>query len=224
MTNRTFAISVLCSAVVHSVAAVAVWQPWQDWQSAKSDSIQISYIKYVEEPKVLPPVPKPAAATQPRPPVSEAVQRYRAYKKQAVVKAKSMAMPVTPPAPAPTQTAATQAAAPDMRTSADLLADPKSKEVFESYFVVVKDRIHQVVRRKYSRASVGEGQVALVFILRSDGRLENVWTVEKMSKADILVKNFARTCVRDAAPFPKFPESLGMNRISFNITIIFDEM
>lgn len=225
MTNKTFALSVFCSLAVHSALAVAVWQPWSD--SSQDNTLQISYIKYPEQkpPAITlpPPVqPKQVATPPPRPISERAAQRRQARKAQVPVKPKPVIQtPATQPMSA---NDALKEVPAEIRSSADLLSDPKSKEVFESYFVLIKDRIHQVVRRKYSRAEVGEGQVGLVFILRSDGKLENVWTIEKMSTADILVKNFARSCVRDAAPFPQFPRELGMNRISFNITIIFDEL
>lgn len=108
--------------------------------------------------------------------------------------------------------------------SDNLLADPEKGKVFASYFAKIKEKIQNRVQRKYSYENIGEGSVMLLFVLDSDGSLDNVSVLEKHSTGSGAVKDFAMQCVRDAAPFDRFPSELGLNKISFNLTVLFQEV
>lgn len=127
------------------------------------------------------------------------------------------------PTPAKSVKSAAKAEAPLIRSSAELLADPQKGKVFSSYFSKLKEKIQQTIRKRYSRASVGEGSVSLVFVLRADGSLENILVRQGESSAAALAKAFAVECVRGSAPFKPFPKELDLLKISFSLTMSFDQ-
>ncbi len=112
---------------------------------------------------------------------------------------------------------------PKPKTGAELMADPKKSRLFVSYFGLVKDRIHEVLREKYNRAGASPGSVSLSFVLGFDGKLEKVFVNEKESHADAFLKNLAVECLREAAPFVSFPKDLDSRQIAFSLTVYFDE-
>ncbi len=109
-----------------------------------------------------------------------------------------------------------------MRESAELLTDPQTGKVFHGYFVRLKEKIHQVIRRD-SGGHSGGGSVSLAFILRPDGTLDKVSVMEKGSTAGADMRSFAVNCVKASAPFDPFPKELDPGKISFHITIRFHE-
>jgi outer membrane biosynthesis protein TonB len=110
-----------------------------------------------------------------------------------------------------------------VRNSEEFLADPGKGKVFLNYFGLIKQRVRRAVEKKYPGERLGRGDVSLLFVLKSDGAVVNVSAVEKDSSADELMKDFAVRCVKECSPFPRFPKELGMDRISFNLSILFDE-
>src|SRR3989338_3324444 len=111
-------------------------------------------------------------------------------------------------------------AVPLIRESRELLADPVEGRLFTNYFGAVKDKIHQTVRRKYGYRSVGRGSGALLFILRSDGALESAEVVRAYSSAGQTAREVALESLRQADPFPPFPQGIELKKISFNVTIL----
>ena len=116
-----------------------------------------------------------------------------------------------------------KAEAPLIRNSSDLLTDPQKGKVFSSYYAKLKEEIQRTVRKRYSRASVGEGSVSLVFVLRADGSLENILVREAETHAVSGAKDFAVECVRDSSPFKPFPKELDLLKISFSVMMSFDQ-
>ncbi len=109
------------------------------------------------------------------------------------------------------------------RHSEELLADPQKGKIFSDYFVMVKEKIRQTIRRRAADQEMERGVVALLFILNSDGRLENVSVLESQSHADEASKTFALECLKKTAPFSSFPAKLGVGSISFSVIVAFDE-
>lgn len=175
-------------------------------------------ISIIEAPASAPPrqdvAPAPAVMTAPALP--SALKTWTRSTPPKAVDAPSDSEQVSRPAPVPAQET--------IKSSAELLTDPQKGRVFENYFVAVKSQIHEVVRKRYTRSGVGQGTVSLVFVLASDGSLENVFVADKLSDADLLLKIFAKNCVRDAAPFARFPTELDLPKISFNITVLFEDV
>ncbi len=110
-----------------------------------------------------------------------------------------------------------------VRNAGEFLSDPQKGKAFLNYFGLIKQRVHRMVEKKYQSERLGHGDVSLVFILKADGTVVNIYPIEKDSSADEWVKDFAVRCVRDCSPFPHFPKELGMERISFNLSILFNE-
>ncbi|HXV19248.1 MAG TPA: hypothetical protein VD883_04135 [Candidatus Omnitrophota bacterium] len=101
----------------------------------------------------------------------------------------------------------------------ELLADPKRKAVFSSYYTDVKEKIEKVIRRK--GGAMGKGDVQLQFILKQDGSLEGVWAADGTPGTGQTEKRFAVQCVQEAAAFDPFPKELRSERIAFTLTLHF---
>ena len=106
-------------------------------------------------------------------------------------------------------------------TSAELLNDPQKGKIFLGYFSQVKKKIQNTV---YQRAKnvYGRGSVCLGFVLDKHGDLKRVSVIEKGTDADEAMRELAKQCLQESAPFGDFPKNLGPGRIAFNITIFFD--
>ena len=102
--------------------------------------------------------------------------------------------------------------------------DPVKGRVFANYFGLVKRRIDDTVRKRYSEAELGKGTVSLVFALNADGTLAAVSVAEKQTTASADVRDFAVRCVRETAPFVAFPAELDVPRLAFNVTVLLDEL
>lgn len=109
------------------------------------------------------------------------------------------------------------------QTSAELLTDPVKGKIFVGYFGSVKHQIEDLLVNKYAKKSIGRGSVCLFFVLDRNGRVVNVSVVDAESSADDYLRDLAIQCLREAAPFGNFPQSLHTERISFNVTIYFEE-
>ena len=107
-------------------------------------------------------------------------------------------------------------------TTAELLADPSKGKIFLSYFGELKKKIQGAVYQKAGRHVYTRGSVCLAFVLNAKGHLEKVAVLPKGTHADEAMKELAVQCLRESAPFGSFPKDLGLDRISFNITIFFD--
>ncbi len=102
-----------------------------------------------------------------------------------------------------------------------LLADPVKGKLFNAYFSKVKEKIQDALRRRDKERPNGSGTVEILFILRSDGRLEHLAVIEKVSTAPNALKSFSAACLRAASPFAPFPKDLGQDKISFSITLLY---
>ena len=110
-----------------------------------------------------------------------------------------------------------------LSSSQELTADPQKGAVFLNYFAAIKAKIQETIEKKYADQNVGQGTVALIFVLTQDGRLERAFVVDKDSRADDAVKSFATESLRASAPFAPFPKEIPSDRISFNIAVSFQE-
>ncbi len=115
-------------------------------------------------------------------------------------------------------------ALPAVKASTELLSNPETGKIFSGYFNMIKKKIHHRVLSKYSHHSVGRGSVSLFFILDSNGKLDSVSVIERQSEADQAVKDFATECLKEASPFPPFPSALDLKKISFSVTLMFEDL
>ena len=110
-----------------------------------------------------------------------------------------------------------------VRESRELLTDPQKGKFFLSYFIKVKENIHKTVRRKRIHLPKGYGTVGLTFILRADGRLEDIRIVPAGTRASEKTQAFAVRCVQETSPFQPFPMQLEADKIAFHLTLLFEE-
>ncbi len=183
------------SAAMHSLVVVSLYGPFWGKKKSMDDAVIISYVippKNAAPTKVLPRTSFPHALRQ---------------------KISGM---TTQPA------LAVKKSAPAVKESSELLADPVRGKVFLSYFSKIKGRIHETVRKNAPLANVGQGSVAVNFVLWADGSLERVSVMERGSDAAATDKDFAVKCVKEASPFSSFPKELDLAKISFSVTLLFE--
>ena len=209
MPFKTTASAFTVSLAAHALLAASFGLPLWENKESGDQTVEISYVRRVTQ---APPAyqqikyaPIPGSLKKiepqivPRPRASEASQTASA--------------PVVSP----------QASSVKVRNSEEFLTNPQKGKVFLNYFGLIKQRVRRAVEKKYSGEPLKRGDVSLVFVLKSDGAVVNVFVVEKDSSADEAMRDFAVRCVKDCSPFPHFPKELGMERISFNLSILFDE-
>lgn len=194
-------IALAASLLVHAAAVAPFSARGPETSRVKKEAVMISYVVYPKTTE-----PARAARSAPRPVDSAPIKE----------------MAVSAPKVRQIQYPRPQTPKPVVRKSAELLTDPQSGEIFLGYFEEIKQKIHQTVQKKYARKNPGEGIVSLVFILRVDGSLENVVIVPRESSASPAVQKFAVECIQASAPFGPFPKELDLQRISFNVTVLFD--
>jgi TonB family protein len=101
--------------------------------------------------------------------------------------------------------------------------DSGRKATYIGYYRSVRERIRYYADRNYIReGSTGEGEVFISFTVTSKGELLQVAVIEKRSIEDPLLRNVAINSVRDASPFPAFPQSMNQYQITFNVVISFE--
>ena len=101
--------------------------------------------------------------------------------------------------------------------------DSGRKATYISYYRSVREKIRYYADRNYIReGSTGEGEVFLSFTVTSKGELLQVAVIEKRSIEDPLLRNIAINSVRDASPFPVFPQGMNQYQITFNVVISFE--
>lgn len=162
-------------------------------------------------PPVERPTPKPAPAKpKPSPPKVAPPRPSEPVAPAEAVRPPVQATVPAPPAPVP--------AAPAL---AAVPMPPAPDPALEASY---RDRIRQAVdaHKHYPRMArrLGvEGRVVLAFTLRDDGRLAEVHVAE--SSGSELLDEAALQAVRDAAPFPPFPDGIGRERWDFTLPLYF---
>jgi len=95
-------------------------------------------------------------------------------------------------------------------------------EEYIEYYELIREKIKKTAARNYaSFSSDGEDAVGATFSLTRRGELVNVNIKESASRADSAMKEAAIRSIREAAPFPAFPETLDRAELTFNIAIVF---
>ncbi len=193
-------IGFAASLLVHAAVVAPFSAHWPKANRAENEAVMISYVIY----------PKTTAPVQPKPVSKPAVS------------APMKGIAVATPEVRQIQYARPVKPKPAVRNSEELLVDPQNGKIFLGYFEKIKRRIHETVQKKYAHENPGEGVVSLIFILRADGGLENVAIIPKESNASQVVQNFVVECIKESPPFAPFPMELGLQRISFSVTVLFD--
>jgi outer membrane biosynthesis protein TonB len=89
-----------------------------------------------------------------------------------------------------------------------------------SYYQLIREKIRQRLKDSY-RSYYREGDVRLIFTLRSDGSLVSLNVDESGSTNNETLLDVAIRSVREAAPFQPFPKALSVPKMSFDLTVTF---
>ena len=217
MPFKTTALAFMASLAAHAILATSFYLPLWEGKDSADQLVEISYVHYT---------PKPSAPKPPQikySPMAKPARQVKGMSAPAREIPRAPEVRVSVPMGRSTAANSTKVSAFAVKNSEEILTDPQKGKIFLNYFGLVKQRVRRSVEKKYSGEPVGRGDVSLMFVLKSDGAVVNVFVVEKDSSADELMKDFAIRCVKDCSPFPHFPKELGMERISFNLSILFDE-
>jgi len=98
--------------------------------------------------------------------------------------------------------------------------DKNQSPSYLAHSQIVREKIKRALYQNYNRME--EGQVFITFVLTSQGRLKNVRLIDKKSAAIGYLRKIALESVKDASPFPPFPEELDYKQLSFNVIISFE--
>jgi len=105
----------------------------------------------------------------------------------------------------------------DMRCY-DLIKFPNKKE-YTDYCKFIREKIRQRLENKHL-PYYSPGDVNILFVVNSDGSLSDI-NIEEKSTGDEKLTQIAAHSIKEASPFPPFPEGLDLTQMSFGITISF---
>jgi TonB family protein len=88
------------------------------------------------------------------------------------------------------------------------------------YYQIVREKIKRCAYQNYTGQETGE--VTMLFLVASDGTLQELQLVEDKSSNSGSLRQIALNSVRDASPFPVFPKELDYPQLSFNLAITFE--
>jgi len=101
--------------------------------------------------------------------------------------------------------------------------DSGRKATYISYYRSVREKIRYYADKNYIKeGSASQGEVFLSFVVTSGGELLHIMIIDARSAEDLLLRNLAINSIRDASPFPAFPEGMTQHQITFNVVISFE--
>ncbi|MFC1594439.1 energy transducer TonB [Candidatus Omnitrophota bacterium] len=112
---------------------------------------------------------------------------------------------------------------PSMKDKKIVIPELKSKiksPAYRSYYQTIREKIRDLAYLHYVR--YGEGEVYLSFILVENGDVKQIKIFEDKSIDDFYLKDVAVKSIKEAAPFPPFPDQLEYPELSFNVIISFE--
>lgn len=101
--------------------------------------------------------------------------------------------------------------------------DNSRKATYIGYYRSVREKIRYYADRNYLKeGSAAQGEVFISFTVASSGELLHIMVIDKRSAEDPLLRDIAINSIRDAAPFPGFPQGMNQYQITFNVVISFE--
>ncbi len=92
---------------------------------------------------------------------------------------------------------------------------------YKSYYQIIRERIRKTAYFYYTKLE--QGEVFLTFVLNSDGTIKDVAVNPDKSTQSPYLTDLALRSVKEAGPYPEFPEKLKKNsELSFNVIIAFE--
>jgi len=97
------------------------------------------------------------------------------------------------------------------------------KAAYIGYYRSVREKIRYYADRNYIKeGSASQGEVFLSFVVTSSGELLHIMVIDARSADDALLRSIAINSIRDASPFPAFPQGMNQYQITFNVVISFE--
>ncbi len=101
--------------------------------------------------------------------------------------------------------------------------DSGKKATYIGYYRLVREKIRYYADRNYIKeGSAIQGEVFLSFTVTSKGELLHIMIMDNRSAKDLLLRDIAINSVRDASPFPAFPQGMNQYQVTFNVIISFE--
>lgn len=102
-----------------------------------------------------------------------------------------------------------------------IVYDENSKE-YITYYQAIREKIIRKLKSNYNHY-FNKGDVNLLFLLNSDGSLAQLGVDGTKSTDDKKLVDIAVRSLRQASPFPRFPEEFHISQMPFSIIISFKE-
>lgn len=101
--------------------------------------------------------------------------------------------------------------------------DSGKKATYIGYYRLVREKIKYYADKNYIKEkSASEGEVFISFVVTSSGKLLHIMVIDNRSTNNSMLRNIAIDSVKDASPFPSFPQGMNQYQITFNIIISFE--
>ena len=101
--------------------------------------------------------------------------------------------------------------------------DSGRKATYIGYYRSVREKIRYYADRNYLKeGSASQGEVFLSFVVAASGELLHIIIIDAKSIEDPLLRNIAIDSIRDASPFPAFPQGMNQYQVTFNVVISFE--
>ena len=96
----------------------------------------------------------------------------------------------------------------------------KNNKSYVDYYSIINNQLRQSV---VTPESYNEGEVAVSFVVTADGLLKEVQIADITSTVDSVLRKTAVDIIRNASPFPPFPDELRRIKLTFNVVICFQD-
>lgn len=90
---------------------------------------------------------------------------------------------------------------------------------YNNYYELIREKIRHAAYQNYTQMETGE--IYIAFVIGVDGNLKDVRYIEDKSTPSYYLKDLAMRSIKEAAPFPAFPNNLDYPQLSFNVIISF---
>jgi len=102
----------------------------------------------------------------------------------------------------------------------EIKSEKINNPTYLNYYHIVRNKIQDRAYRNYAQMDVGE--VYLTFVLLSSGALKQIQLIDEKTSATDYLRSIGLKSIREASPFPSFPQDLKYPELSFNVVISFE--
>jgi TonB family protein len=214
--NKSFHLALLSSFLIHSIFIFAV--PHLPFFPSKRalENVQITYYKLIEKPKK-----KETIVRKIQEPIAKKLPE---IKKEDIINPPKPALKkVEKSMPLPESAAVKEIKEKKFEAVVEEEKDDAKRAMYIDYYRAVREKIRESADKKSAvDKKLDEGEVFLSFIVASSGELLQIRIVNERSVNDPLLREIAINSIRDASPFPSFPQGMSQYQITFNVIISFE--